>query len=86
MAEKKELSPDLKNIVVSLRNEGYSLQQTADTSIILRETVSDVLVRFRKRESTENKPRSGRLRILDQRDERSLVRLVPSKRKTPLGD
>ena len=45
----------MKNIVVSLRNEGYTLQQIADTLKIPRGTVSDVLVRFRKRGSTENK-------------------------------
>ena len=87
MAEKrKELSPDVKNIIVSMRNEGYTLQHIADTLNIRRGTVSDVIVRFKKRGSTENKPRSGRPRILDPRDERSLVRLARSNRKTPLGD
>ena len=87
MAEKrKELSPDVKNIIVSLRNEGYTLQHIADTLKIPRGTVSDVLVRFKKRRSTENKPRSGRPGILDVRDERALVKLVRTNRKTPLSD
>jgi transposase len=66
----------LKNIIVSMRNEGYTLQHIADTLNIHRGTVSDVIVRFKKRGSTENKPRSGRPRILDPRDERSLVIIV----------
>ena len=69
-----------------MRNEGYTLQHIADTLNIRRGTVSDVIVRFKKRGSTENKPRSGRPRILDPRDEQSLVRLARSNRKTPLGD
>ena len=81
MAEKrKELSTDVKNIIVSLRNEGYTLQRIADTLNIRRGTVSDIFVRFKKRGITENKPRSGRPRILDARDERYLVRLVRTNR------
>ena len=81
MAEKrKELSPDVKNIIASLRNDGYTLQHIADTLKMPRGTVSDVLVRF-KRGSTENKPRSGRPRILDVRDKRALVKLVRINRK-----
>ena len=45
MAEKrKELSTDVKNIIVSLRNEGYTLQHIADTLNICCETVSHVIV------------------------------------------
>lgn len=74
------------NIIVSMRNKGYTLQYIADTLNIRRGTVSDVIVRFKKRGSTDNKPRSGRPRILDPRDERSLVRLIRTNRKVPLGD
>ena len=60
MAEKrKELSSDVKNIVVSLRNEGYRLQQIADALKISRGTVYDVLVRFRKRGARKTNLEAG---------------------------
>lgn len=87
MAEKrKEMNPDVKNIVVSIRNEEFTLQHIADTLNIHRGTVSNVTVTFEKRGSTENKPWRGRPQILDPRDERSLVRLVRTNHKVPLGD
>jgi hypothetical protein len=53
---------------------------------IPRGTVSDVVVRFKRRGSVENKPHTGRHRLLDERDTVGLVRLVRSDRKTPLKD
>jgi transposase len=53
---------------------------------IPRGTVSDVVVHFKCRGSVENKPHTGRHRLLDERDTRVLVRLVRSDRKTPLKD
>lgn len=52
MAEKK-IEPRRKNIFVSMRNEGYTLQHIADTPNIRRGTV--IIVRFKKRDNTENK-------------------------------
>ena len=70
------MSTDMKEVIVSMRNEGYSLQYIADTLNVPRGTVSDVFVRFKQRGSTENKSRSGRPRALDGCDERSLIRLM----------
>ena len=53
---------------------------------IPRGTVSDVVVRFKRRGSVENKPHTGRHRLLDERETRGLVMLVRSDRKTPLKD
>jgi transposase len=65
---------------------GHKLQEIADTLNIPRETVSDVVVRFKRRGSVENQPHTGRHRLLDERDTRVFVRLVRSDRKTPLKD
>jgi hypothetical protein len=51
---------------------------------IPRGTVSDVVVRFKRRGSVKNKLHTGRLRLLDERDTRVLARLVRSDSKTPL--
>jgi transposase len=61
-----------------MRKSGHKLQEIADTLNIPRETVSDVVVRFKHRGSVENQPHTGRHRLLDERDTRVLVRLVRS--------
>ena len=66
-------------------SEGYTLQHIADTFNIPSGTVSDVIVRFKMRGITENKPQSGRPQIL-VKDERCLVRLVRTNHRTPLLD
>ena len=85
-SNRKQLSTDVKEVIVSMRNEGYTLQYIADTLNVPRGTVSDVVVRFKQRGSTENKSRSGRPRALDGPDERSLIRLARTNRKTPLAE
>lgn len=84
--KRKQLSNDIKNVIVEMRKSGHKLQEIADTLNIPRGTVSDVVVRFKRRGSVENKPHTGRHRLLDERDTRGLVRLVRSDRKTPLKD
>jgi transposase len=81
--KRKQLSNDIKNMIIEMRKSGYKLQEITDTLNIPRGTVSDV-VRFKRRGSVENKPRTGRHRLLDERDTMGLVRLVRSDRKTPL--
>lgn len=87
MAEikKKELNYDVKNIVF-VKNEGNTLQHIADTLSIRGRTVFSIIVRFKKRGCTENKPLSGSPRSLDPRDERSLVRRLRTTILVHLGD
>lgn len=47
------MNPDVKNMFVSMRNEGYTLQHIPDTPNIRRGRV--IIVRFKKRDNTENK-------------------------------
>jgi orotate phosphoribosyltransferase-like protein len=53
--KRKELSNDIKNVIVEMRNSGHKLQKIADTLTIPRGTVSDVVVRFKRRGSVKNK-------------------------------
>jgi hypothetical protein len=69
---------DIKNVIVEMRKSGHKLQEIADTLNIPWGTVSDVVVHFKCRGSVENKPHTGRHRLLDERDTRVLVRLVRS--------
>ena len=82
--KRKQLSNDIKNVIVEMRRSGHKLQEIADTLNIPRGTVSDVVVRFKRRGSVENKPDTGSHRLLGERYTRGLVRLVWSDRNTPL--
>jgi hypothetical protein len=66
--KRKQLSNDIKNVIVEMRKSGHKQQEIADTLDIPRGTVSDVVVRFKRRGSVENKPHTGRHRLLDERD------------------
>ena len=57
--KRKELSNDIKNVIVEMRNSGHKLQKIADTLTIPRGTVSDVVVRFKRRGSVKNKLHTG---------------------------
>ena len=46
-SNRKQLSTDVKEVIVSMRIEGYTLQYIADTLNVPRGTVSDVIVRFK---------------------------------------
>ena len=51
--KRKQLSNDIKNVIVEMRRSGHKLQEIADTLNIPRGTVSDVVVRFKRRGSVE---------------------------------
>jgi DNA-binding IclR family transcriptional regulator len=51
----QQFSNDIKNVIVEMRKSGHKLQEIADTLNIPRGTVSDVVVRFKRRGSVENK-------------------------------
>ena len=86
MAEKhKQLSDDIKKVIAEMRESRHKLQQIDSSLGIPRGTVSDVIVRFRHRGKVENKPQTGRHRLLDERNRRVLFDKF-SDHKTPLND
>jgi hypothetical protein len=46
--KRKQLSNDIKNVIVEMRKSGYKLQRITNTLNIPRGTVSDVVVRFKR--------------------------------------
>ena len=66
--KRKEFSNDINNVIVVMRKSGHKQQDIADTLNIPRGTVSDVVVRSKRRGSVENKLHTGRHRLLDERD------------------
>ena len=49
-----------------------------------RSTISDIISRFRKAGTVENRPRSGRPRAMDDSDYRQLEKIVKNERRAPL--
>jgi hypothetical protein len=47
--KRKQLSNDIKNVIVEMHKSGHKLQEIADTLNIPRGTVSDVVIRFKRR-------------------------------------
>jgi predicted XRE-type DNA-binding protein len=81
VGKRKQLSNDIRNVILEMRKSSHKQQEIADTLDIPRGTVSDVVVRFKRRGSVENKLHTGRHRFWT-RETRVLVRLDWSDRKS----
>jgi transposase len=81
-----ELGQESKNIIINLSNTGHSSYKISEITGLNRRTVSNFLKRFHERGNTENSPRSGRQRKLDERAKRRLVRMVHNNRRQTLED
>ena len=82
----KEMSPDLKKVVVDLPKNGEKISDIARVLQQPRSTISDIIRRFRKAGTVENRPRSGRPPAMDDRDYRQLEKIVKTERRAPLGE
>lgn len=87
MARKgKELSSDVKQIIVDLMLQGRKASEIAEMFDINRSTVGRIWEKFKSNESVENKQRSGRPRLVDERGDRQLFRLLKRNRRQSLCD
>jgi len=77
------MSPDLKKVVVDLLKNGEKISDIARVLQQPRYTISDII---RKAGTVENRPRSGRLPAMDDRDYRQLEKIVKTERRAPLGE
>ena len=55
----KDLTPEVKTIILDLSNEGYSGHRISQVVEVIPRTVSKFLKRFRERGNEENLPRPG---------------------------
>jgi transposase len=67
--------------LTGIKQRNISIQLNIPTS-----TVSDIIKRYKETGSTEPKQRSGRPKILNERDTRALKRIIRTDRFSPLGD
>jgi transposase len=82
----KEMSPDLKKVVVDLLKNGEKISDIARVLQQPRSAISDIIRRFRKAGTVENRSRSGRPPAMDDRDYRQLEKIVKTERRAPLGE
>ena len=82
----KDLTPEVKKIILDLSNEGYSGHKISQVVGVIPRTVNKFLKRVRERRNEENLPRPGRQRKTDIRGDRRLCRMVRENRRQTLED
>ncbi len=70
----KELSEDLKKIIVALHKDGIGYEKIAKTLKLSCSTVAKTIQRFNRTGSTQNSPRHGRPKKLSARAQRYIQR------------
>ena len=82
----KQMTPEEKQIIVALSQQGYSSYKIAEMTGKHRRTISKFLRRRRVRGSEENLPRSGRGRKTGVRGDKIMYRMLRSDRRQSLGE
>ncbi len=77
----KELSEDLKKIIVALHKDGIGYEKIAKTLKLSCSTVAKNIQRFNRTGSTQNRPRHGRPKKLSARAQRYIQRLCLRNRR-----
>ena len=86
MGKSKDLSSDVKTIIIRNYEAGKSYSEIGRNLQLNRATVHAVVKRYRERCDIGNRPRSGRKKQLDDRDTHKLLRLAKNNRPLPLQD
>lgn len=87
MAEKrKEMSTPQKQLVISLRRDGFSQYKIADIIGVSQSCISKFLRKFNRRRNIENLPRSGRPRKTDEKGDRKNLRCVKTDTRQTLAE
>lgn len=81
MARKRELSNDVKLLIVKRLKSGISQRKVAKTFGCSQSTVCEIWKKYRLRNDVRNLPRSGRPRVTSSRQDRKLVDLAKSMRR-----
>lgn len=72
--KRKEISVDIRNLIIKLRQEKKSYSEIAKIVTKKRSTVQSIIKKFESFGTVLNKRRSGRPRILNDRDIRTLMK------------
>ncbi len=77
----KELSEDLKTIIIALHKDGIGYKKFAKTLKLSCSTVAKTIKRFNRTGSTQNRPRHGRPKKLSARAQSHIQRLCLGNRR-----
>ena len=81
----KTLTGEQKNVVVRLYKENMKQTEIARLFDVNHSTICGIIRRYEIGGDVENRPRSGRPKLLTPRDQRTLLRVVKASRSTPLS-
>ena len=84
--KREELSIDLKKVVVQLYQNGEKIADIAQAVNKSLSSIYRVIRKFQNSGNLENRRRSGRPRLVDEREYRRLQRLVNVDRQAPLSE
>ncbi|GFU57564.1 uncharacterized protein TNCV_3637251 [Trichonephila clavipes] len=81
----KDLSEFERGVIIGAREMGHSISEVAMKFEYLRKTISRVYCEYRKSGKTSNlRRRCGRKRIMQERDQRRLMRIIKHERHATL--
>ena len=84
--KRKEISGEIRDLVVKKHQEGLSQYQLAEIFNIPRPKIQSILKKFKQHGSTENRKGRGRKCLFTKRDETKLSRIVKMDRRRSLTD
>ena len=79
----KEMTTETKQMILRLKREGYAHKKIAEIIGRDHSTITKFLKRYDERNSVENKPKTGRKKLVMERGDRVILRSVKvNKRET----
>ena len=82
----KEMTTETKQMILRLKREGYAHRQIAEIIGRGHSTITKFLKRYDERNSVENKPKTGRKKLVTERGDRVILRSVKVNRRETLRD
>ncbi|XP_075167995.1 uncharacterized protein LOC142240179 [Haematobia irritans] len=86
VAKRKEISQDIRKLIISLRKDNMSYGEISKIVKRSRSSIQTVIKNYNKYKTTENQHRSGRPSKLSKREKRDVIRIVTTEPKTSAVD
>src|SRR5688572_28486286 len=85
-SKRKELNEETRGQIVGMSRAGSSKREISKVLGIPKSTVHNILVRFRVTHTTSSAPRSGRPKLIGEKKERVINRIVNKKPRSTLAE
>ena len=82
----KEMTTETKQMILRLKREGYAHRKIAEIIGRDHSTITKFLKRYDERNSVENKPTTGRKKLVTEQGDRVILRSVKFNRRETLRD